>query len=96
MHVAAATFDDRTLRSQFWRRLGWKRLMLAVSVSMVFSTQLLFQENVFEHFSISETLESLALYFMDILLIAVLLACTISLSMCCSALMVSPVMWLCC
>ena len=79
MHVAAATFDDRTLRSQFWRRLGWKRLMLAVSVSMVFSTQLLFQENVFEHFSISETLESLALYFMDILLIAVLLACTISL-----------------
>ncbi len=79
MQVAVATFDNRSLLTQFWLRLGWKRLMLAVGVSAIFSTQLLFQESVFDHFSLSETLESLALYFLDILLIAVLLACAICL-----------------
>ena len=77
MQVAVVTFDNRSLLTQFWMSLGWKRLMIAVGVSAIFSTQLLFQESVIDHFSLSETMESLVLYFLDILLIAVLLACAI-------------------
>ena len=79
MQVVPAAATNQSLRTQFWMRLGWKRLVLAISISLLFSTQLLFQESVWEHYSLIETLESMALYFFDILSIALLLACTVSL-----------------
>ena len=74
MHVAVTAFYPRSLLMRAWMRVGWKRLLLAVGVSFVFSTQLLFQENVLEHYSFSETLESMTLYFLDVLTIAILMA----------------------
>ena len=74
MQVAVTAFYPRSLLMRLWMRVGWKRLLLAVGVSFVFSTQLLFQENVLEHYSVSETLESMTLYFLDILTIAILMA----------------------
>ena len=58
-------------------RWAWKRLLLAVGASLLLSTQLLFQENVLEHYALAETLESLALFFLEILTIALLMVCTV-------------------
>ena len=79
MQVAVTAFYPRSLLMRVWMRVGWKRLLLAVGVSFVFSTQLLFQENVLEHYSVSETLESMTLYFLDILTIAILMALAVGL-----------------
>ena len=74
MQAAVTAFDLRSLPMQIWMGFGLKRLLLAVGVSFVFSTQLLFQENVLEHYSLGETLESMTLYFLDVLTIAILMA----------------------
>lgn len=79
MPVVPAAANGHSLLTQFWMRLRWKRLALAIGVSLMFSTQLLFQESVWGHYSLIETLESMALYFFDIFSIALLLACAVSL-----------------
>ncbi len=60
-------------------RQGCKRALLALGLSMLLSTQVLFQENVFQYFSIGETLESVWQYFLDILAIAAFVMCALSL-----------------
>ena len=79
MQVAANTVEAISPLAHYWARLGWRRPMFALCVSILFSTQLLFQENVWEHYSIEETLESVMLYLLDILIIAMLMICAISL-----------------
>ena len=59
-------------------RQGCKRALIAMGLSLLLSTQVLFQENVFQHFSIGETLEGMWQYFLDILAIAVLMMCAMS------------------
>ena len=70
MHAATATFDDRPLPVRHWPQMACRRALLALGLSLVLSTQVLFQESVFTHFSIGETLHSMVLYFLDILAIA--------------------------
>jgi sensor histidine kinase YesM len=57
---------------------GCKRGSLALGLSLLLSTQVLFQANVFQYFSIVETLESMWLYFLDILVIAAFMVCAVS------------------
>ncbi len=78
MQLAAKSTGYRTLGAQIWLRLGWRRLLLVVGVSMLLSTQLLCQESVLEYFSAIEILESLGLYFLDILSIAIMLVLAMS------------------
>ncbi len=59
-------------------RQGCKRALIAMGLSLLLSTQLLFQENVFRYFSIGETLESMWQYFLDILAIAVFMMCALT------------------
>ena len=56
----------------------FRRIAFATGVSMLLSSQLMFQATVLEHFTIAETLESMGLYFLDILLIALLMTCAIA------------------
>ena len=72
MQLSVTAFDNRAMHLLIC--VGWKRLLFAVCVSFVLSTQLMFQENVLEHYSIVESLESLLTYFLDIAIIAVLMA----------------------
>lgn len=73
-----ASAHDCSLAAQYWARLGWKRLMFAATMALVLSTQLLFQPSALNDYSLSETLESFALYFFDVLVIALPMICAIS------------------
>lgn len=79
--MQSATFPhgSRSLLAQYGRNLGGKRLLLAVGISLLLSTQLLFQDSLFENFFLSEIMESVLLYFLDVLIIAVLLVGAVSL-----------------
>ena len=61
-----------------WAHIAWKRLLFGVGLSLVLSTRLLFQQGLFEDFPLAEILESLTLYFLDILVIATLMVCAVS------------------
>lgn len=79
MHVVAATAAvDRSLLARFWIRLGWKRVLFALSMSLVLSTQILFQQSVIEDYSLGETLESFLLYLFDLTVVALPMICAVS------------------
>ena len=78
MQAAVVALDHRSPFATIFTHVWVKRLLLAIGMSLVFSTQLLFQESVFEHFSLGETLESMTLYFLDLLTIAILMVCAVS------------------
>ena len=85
MYVAATSAassiiadDDRSLAAQFWALLGWRRLLFALSMSLVLATQILFQQGVLDDYSISETLESFVLYLFDLTVIALPMVCAVS------------------
>ena len=77
MQAAGTDFANRAWPA-FWLHLGWKRLLLAAGISLVLSTQMLFQQGLLEHFSLAETLEGLVMYYLDILTIATLMAGAVS------------------
>ena len=79
MQAAVVALDHRLPFATIFTHVWVKRLLLAIGLSLMFSTQLLFQETVFEHFTFGETLESLTLYFLDLLTIAILMVCAVSL-----------------
>ena len=85
MYVAATSAaspiiadDDRSLAAQFWAQLGWRRLLFALSMSLVLATQILFQPSVVEDYSLSETLESFVLYLFDLTVIALPMICAVA------------------
>ncbi len=72
--IATAPLDHGNLFKEFRANFNRRRVGLAVGISLVLSTQLLFQESVLDQFSFAETFDSLWPYFLDILTIAILLA----------------------
>ena len=66
--------NQRTLFKEFCTNFNLRRVSVAVGISLVLSTQILFQESVLDQFSFAETFDSLGPYFLDILAIAILLA----------------------
>ena len=71
---ATAPHGHRNLFDEFRANFNLRRVSLAVGISLVISTQLLFQESVVEQFSFAETFDGLWPYFLDILTIAILLS----------------------
>ena len=70
--------DARSLLSQFWALLLWRRVLFALILSLVLATQILFQGAVFDQFLISETVESFVLYFFDVAVIALPMMCAVT------------------
>lgn len=71
---ASAIPAHRNVFKEFRANFNLRRVGLAVGISLVLSTQLLFQESVVDQFSFAETFDGLWPYFLDILTIAILLA----------------------
>ena len=71
---ATAPHGHRNLFDEFRVHFNLRRVGLALGISLVLSTQLLFQESVVDQFSFAETFDGLWPYFLDILTIAILLA----------------------
>ena len=74
--IASAPLGPRSLHllKEFHANFGWRRIALAVGISLVLSTQLLFQASVLDEFTFAETFDALWPYFLDILTIAIMLA----------------------
>ena len=70
--------DARSLLSQFWALLLWRRLLFALILSLVLATQILFQGAVLDQFLIDETVESFVLYFFDVAVIALPMMCAVT------------------
>lgn len=76
--VSNSILDLRLWLAHDAARRVCRRALIALGLSLVLSTQLLFQESVYGYFSVGETLEGMWLYFLDILVIAVFMMCFVS------------------